>query len=391
MPRWCRHLFALLVAFATAFVMPSAARASGPEIGALEGSQATGPAIVVPHDVPVVLGREPLPPLPPSYVTKDLGWLELSYPPSASERVASIIEEADAFKAELTSFFGQPVLSRVTVRVAPTVADMARLAPPDAPPPEYASGVAYHGMHLVLLSMLAPRGAQAVDLDEVFRHELVHVALEDALGGRHVPVWFNEGLAISLSGELAMARRKTLWNATLSGTLIPLSELDRSFPRDNFEASIAYAEAADFMQFLTRKSDRLRFASMVERVREGQPFERAIADAYSADLRRLEFEWRSDLERRFSVIPILTGGGLVWVGLIGALVLAYVRRRRRTREILERWGREEALEDARLARLEAERAAAFGFPTDVPGPATAARANGVAVKIEHQGRWHTIH
>lgn len=391
MPRWLRHLVALLVAFSVAFGAPSAARASGPEIGALDTSHATGPALVVPHDVPVVLGREPIPPVPPSYVTKDLGWLELSYPPSAGERVASIIEEADDFKAELTGYFGQPVLSRVIVRIAPTVADMARLAPPDAPPPEYASGVAYHGMHFVLLSMLAPRGAQAVDLDEVFRHELTHVALEDALQGRHVPAWFNEGLAISLSGELSMARRKTLWNATLSGTLIPLSDLDRTFPRDNFEASIAYAEAADFMQFLTRKSDRLRFASMVERVREGQPFERAIADAYSADLRRLELEWRSDLERRFSVIPVLTGGGILWVAVIGALVAAYVRRRRRTREILERWGREEALEDARLAKLEAERAAALGLPTDVAGAATAARARGAALKIEHHGRWHTLH
>jgi hypothetical protein len=331
-----------------------------------------------------------IPPVPPTYLTKDLGWLQISYPPSAGERVASLASDATTIKTRFTSALGQKVLEHVTVRVAPTVADMARLAPAGAPPPDYASGVAYHGLHLVLLSMLAPRGAEAVDLDEVFRHELAHVALEDALGGRHVPIWFNEGLAISLSGEPAFARTKTLWDATLSGTLIPLSDLDRSMPREHAEVNIAYAEAADFMLYLTRKADHLRFASMIERIRDGQPFDRAVADAYGSDLRRLEFEWRGDLEHRFSVIPVLTGGGLVWVLVIGALGVAYVRRRRRSKAILARWAREEALEDARLAaRLAAERAArSEGVPNSLAIPASTAR---VAVKVERDGGWFTVH
>jgi hypothetical protein len=263
---------------------------------------------------------------------------------------------------------------------------MARLAPPDAPPPEYASGVAYNGMHFVLLSMLAPRGAEAVDLDEVFRHELAHVALEDAVLGKHVPVWFNEGLAIYLSGENPIPRTKTLWSATLSDTLLPLSDLDRSFPRDNFQVSIAYAESADFMRFLTRKSDRLRFAALIDRVREGQPFDRATAEAYGSDLRRLEFEWRGDLEHRFSVIPILTGGGLLWVLVIAALGFAYVRRRRRAKAILAQWEREEALEDARLAKAAAALADPLGSALGLAKVPSA-----TSVKITDDGRWHILH
>ena len=404
MSRWLRPFVAFLIALVVSLGSTGASARGPAEIGALPArapdahSHATpappsGAPAVVPHDVPILspTAHGAIPPVPPGYVTKDLGWLQLSYPPAASERVASLIEDADAIKAELTRSLGQTVLTNVTVRVAPTVADMTRLAPADAPPPEYASGVAYHGLHLVLLSMLAPRGADAVDLDEVFRHELAHVALEDAVQGRHVPVWFNEGLAISLSGELAMARTKTLWNATLSGTLIPLADLDRSFPQDNFEVSIAYAESADFMRYLTRKSDRLRFASMIERVRDGQSFERAVAEAYGSDLRRLEFEWRGDLEHRFSVIPVLTGGGLVWVLVIAALVAAYVRRRRRSKAILVRPAREEALEDARLAaKLAAERARA-DTAADVHVAHFPASATKVSVKVERDGGWHTLH
>lgn len=285
----------------------------------------------------------------------------------------------------LVSTLGQPVLDHVMVRVAPTVSDMARLAPAEAPPPEYASGVAYHGMHLVLLSMLAPRGGDAVDLEEVFRHELVHVALEDAVLGKHVPVWFNEGLAMRLSGEQGWERRGLLWNATLSDTLLPLSELDRSFPRNSMAVNIAYAESADFMQYLSRRSDQLRFAAMIGRIREGQPFDRAVAEAYGEDLRRLEFQWRGDLEHRFSVIPILTGGGLIWVLVIAGLGVAYVKKRRRTKAILVRWGREEAMEDARLEALRrAEEAAA----EEELVPSVVER---VSLKIEDAGRWHTLH
>jgi hypothetical protein len=233
--------------------------------------------------------------------------------------------------------------------------------------------------------MLAPRGADAVDLDEVFRHEMAHVALEDAVRGHHVPVWFNEGLAIGLSGEHRIERERTLWSATLSGTLLPFADLDRSFPRDNFEVNIAYAESADFLRFLRQRSDHLRFVAMIERVRDGVPFDRALGDAYGSDLRKLEFQWRGEVERRYSVIPILTGGGLVWVLVIGGLGYAYVKKRRRTRAILAKWEKEEAIEDALRARREAE--------AESIGDATLVRISVRAqpAKVEHEGGWHTLH
>jgi hypothetical protein len=384
MRRVAHSLFALLVALAIA-LGGSPARAQ--ELRATPPSAREADPRVTPHDVPLVVpaARTTVPRVPDTYVTRDLGWLTLSYPPVAEERVASIVRDADEVKAQLEEALGQPVLERVEVRVVPTIADMVRLAPAGAPPPAYASGVAYSGLHLVLLTMMAPRGAEAVDLDEVFRHEMAHVALEDAVRGHHVPVWFNEGLAIHLSGERHTDRLRALWNATLSNTLLPLAELDRSFPSDSFEVSIAYAQSADFMRFLLRRADRLRFAAMIERVREGGDFERAVADAYGSDLRKLEFQWRSDVDKRFSIIPILTGGGIVWVGVIGGLFYAYARRRRRARAILERWGEEEAKEDARRAKLlaaeEAAEADLVRASARLPAPA----------KVEHAGGWHTLH
>ncbi len=347
-------------------------------------ARAEDPVLAPPRDVPLVLRAESLkvPPVPATYQQKDLGWIKFSYVPSAHERVAPLIRDAEEIKARLTDELGQPVLSSVEVRIARTPEEMATLAPLEAPPPPYGSGVAYLQLHLVLLTLQAPQSNEGVDLDEVFRHELTHVALEDAVAGRHVPRWFNEGLAIYESQENPWMRMKSLGDATLSGTLLPLADIDRSFPDSGYEVSVAYAESADFVRFMMRRADHERFARMIERVRGGQAFDRAVADAYSSDLHKLEFQWKEELSKRFTYLPALTGGSLIWVLVIGALVYGYVKKRRRAKATLARWEKEEA------AALDAIQAA-----KDVDARPTFEQivAKADLPRVEHEGGWHTLH
>lgn len=357
-----------------------------PRAALAEGGDAVA---MPPGDVPVVLqpSTVKLPPVPATYQQKDLGWLHVAYVASAHERVAPLLRDAEEFKAKLTDELGQPVLAHVELRIARTPEEMASLAPAEAPPPLYASGVAYPGLHLVLLTLTAPVSNEGVNLDEVFRHELAHIALEDAVIGQHVPRWFNEGLAVYQSGEGSLMRARTLWDATLSKTILPLSDLDRGFPNDHAEVSIAYAESADFVRFLMRRSDQERFSALIERTKNGQTFDRALADAYGTDLNKLEFQWREELTKRYTLIPVLTGGSLVWIFVIGALVYGFVKKRRRAKVILERWGKEEAAIDAAIgaaSRAEARMA------DDMEGHVSIPRVQALP-KIEHDGSWHTLH
>ncbi len=334
-----------------------------------------------PRDAPMIL--EPasvtIPALKPDMTTRDHEWLKLSYPTSIESRATALLEETDAFKSELGAWLGQTVLDRVEVRIARSQEDMDALAPVGLPPPRYATGVAYSALHLVLISLREPKTAEATDLAEVLRHELVHVALFDATQGHHIPRWFNEGLAVPLSGESGFMRMRTLWDATLSKTLIPLSDLDKGFPDDNQKVSIAYAESADFVRFLLRDEDRARFGSLIERVRKGTAFDRALSDAYADSTRKLEYQWHEDLEKRFSFWPVLTGSSMLWGLIMGMLVVAWVRRRRKAKETLARWAREEAEEDARRAAVvDAIDDATFVVRRSVP-------------TIQHDGEWHTLH
>jgi Peptidase MA superfamily len=342
-----------------------------------------------PRDVSVVVQPDAakLPPLPGDFERLEHGWMTLELPSSIGDRGTPLLREADAFRSRLAEDFGQPAIEGVVVRVARTPEQMAELAPEGAPPPPYAAGVAYPSLHLVLLALRAPQTWDAPDLSELLAHELTHVALTDAVAGHHVPRWFDEGLAIHESGEVPWARTKTLWDATLGKHLLPLSYLDRGFPADSYEVNEAYAESADFVRFLMRDTDRARFGALLQRVRVGVPFDRTLEDAYGADVRKLEYEWREELGRRFGVIPMITGGGLLWVAIAGLAGAAWVKKRRRAKAKLAEWAREEAEMDAVLAasRAPSEGAAGAGADDDVPP-----RMPSVPV-VEHDGRWHTLH
>jgi Peptidase MA superfamily len=369
-----RFLLVLAALLALAWPLRAAADESAPNL--------------LPRDVSVVVQPEAakLPPIPGDFQRLEHGWITLELPSSLRDRGDALLREADDFRARLSEDFGQPALDGLVVRIARTPEQMAELAPESAPPPPYAAGVAYPSLHLVLLAMQAPQTWDAPDLPELLQHELTHVALTDAVAGHHVPRWFDEGLAIHESGEVPWARTKTLWDATLAKRLLPLSYLDKGFPADSYEVNEAYAESADFVRFLMRDTDRARFGSLLQRMRAGVPFDRTLEDAYGADVRKLEYEWREELGRRFGVIPMVTGGGLLWVLVMGLAGAAWLKKRRRARAKLAEWAREEAAMDSVLASSSAATEGAVGpAEHDVPP-----RMPSIPV-VEHDGRWHTLH
>jgi hypothetical protein len=138
-----------------------------------------------------------------------------------------------------------------------------------------------------------------------------------------------------------------------------------------------------------RDDDRARFGSLVQRVRSGTPFERAIEDAYDTDLRKLEFEWRDDASHRFGMVPMLTGGGALWTLMAFLAIAAWVRRKKHAKVKLAQWAREEAEADAAMIEARDRVVAANDASQDddaLPGPVRL----GVPL-VEHEGRWYTLH
>jgi len=369
----------------------------GPEAGAEPPASEPGTEreSAPPVDAPRV--REShvrLPGVASGFGTYDGGWIRFTFHPSARERIEPLIAEADRVRRDLADRLGQPVLKSVRVDIARTPGEMETLAPAGAPYPAYAEGVAYSEIGLVLLT-LNPRYANAnYDVRQVFRHELAHLALHDAVGERDVPRWFNEGFAVLASGETSFDRMWELYTATLADRLIPLADVERSFPSDETKASVAYAEAVDVVRFLVRREEAHRFRSLVQSLRDGHDLNAATRQAYAVDLVTLEHEWREDVAKRYTFWPILFSGTAVWALMLGLFVVGWSKRRKRAKVTLERWARDEAREDA-LRRLREEarvhivlspspQAVATPLPQAVPDPVEVPR-------VQHDGEWHTLH
>jgi hypothetical protein len=358
---------------------------------------------VTPHDAPRLgPGRLSPTPAPPGFNLFDGGWIRFYYHPSMREHVEALISDSTVIRRDLTERLGGTVLQRVRVDVARTPGEMATLAPQGAPYPDYAAGVAYSEIGLVLLTIAPVHPTDQHDLVQVFRHELAHIAIFDALAGAHVPRWFNEGFAVLASGETSLNRLGTLWSATLGNTLLPLAKMDVGFPKDETTAVIAYAQAVDVVRYLLRDREHYRFHGLIERIRSGEEFPSALVGSYGIDLLQLEHEWREDVAKRYTFWPVLFSGTFVWVGVLGLFLLGWRRRKKRARVTLQRWAEEEEREDrirstvaqpARPPRVHivlARNSASTASPLPPPPTAEAAEIPEVP-KVQHEGQWHTLH
>jgi hypothetical protein len=286
------------------------------------------------------------------------GRVSVRYEPGlegAARRAQAQAEAAlSSIRADLVDL---PTPSAIEVRIVDDASELAAVAPAGRGAPAWAIGVAYPDLGVIAIALR--RGAQQVDPIPTLRHELAHLALGAALG-EHVPHWLHEGFAYQHSGEWSWDRMETLAGMAWFGSIVPLDQLDRSFPAEESPASRAYAESYDFVGYLSRRGrwedtdddgDRWPFRRFLTDLGHGADLDTAAIHAYGRPIHALFDEWKSDMSRRYLFAPIGLFGLAAWVLCGVLLALAYLLRRRRNRRRLAQWEREERARDQALERI----------------------------------------
>lgn len=327
---------------------------------------------------------EALPPLPNAFVTRTGEWLTLEYPPSARHEIPKLLDEADAVRAELATVLGRPVLWHARARFSHSPAELSALLP--EPLGADAISVAHPQDELVGLS-LADGAGERVDAAKALRRELAHLAMHEVTRGQLPPRWFVVGFAASMEGEASLgSTTMPLVGAALFGKLIPFASLDRALDEKATE-TLATAEARAFVEYLRARGP-AAFVNMIERLRTGDAFPAALEAAYGESLSELEQAFRDQTSLRYGYLPFLAVVGLVGASSFGLSMWRGARRRRREEE------------PQQASDLPAE-AAPRELPDRPRGRVriVVRRRSGEAVsaieldvpKVEHKGRWHTLH
>lgn len=256
-------------------------------------------------------------------------WFRFETAPGREAIAEELAEDADRVMVDVASGLGvEPSGKPILVRVLHGDEAFQAALPGAGAMTEWAAGVAFPGYDLILLK-IDPNTRFTVH--DVFRHEVSHIALERAVAGRALPLWFVEGVAVRQAGERLAERWQRTAEATLGSGLLPLAALDARFPQDGAQVDLAYAEAASFVGYLLQKSGWGALRRVIALVRSGDSFASAFRSTYGRPLEEVEADWRAVVEESASWIPIVTGASLIWILVVGLFFWSWLQKKRQMR------------------------------------------------------------
>jgi hypothetical protein len=199
---------------------------------------------------------------------------------------------------------------------------------------DWVAGHADPDLGVVLVAL--PEGPeQRLLLEQRIPHELMHVMLFQAVdrGYANLPVWLNEGLASMAELYPSPDYRILLESAVEKATLLPMSSLCKTFPRDVSNAQLSYAEAASFTRYLQNIYGINGLWDLVVAYANGLDCDHGPEKALGKSLTELERGWqRDELSQNVTVAVLnnLVPWSVLFIAILVApfiLVLFLLRRK----------------------------------------------------------------
>ncbi len=249
----------------------------------------------------------------------------------------------------LAAALGVPAGRTMHVYVAPDEETFNAMQPGRVP--DWADGTAWPLRGLIYLHTPRERIGTDEPLEQVLDHEIVHVLLGQAFAPRRVPTWLQEGLAQHAARQHTSRHTEAIASGMLGDNLLSLESLSRRFPADPIRARLAYAQSADLVAYIENEHGDEAIRTLVRELATGSAFGAAVRKATGRSALDLDREWRARLKTSPMWLSPLVSDTALFTFAALFFVVGGLRLRRRNRETLARWAREEAIQDALSDRL----------------------------------------
>ncbi len=206
----------------------------------------------------------------------------------------------------------------------------------------WAAGFAIPAQRKIVLRSPSLAKTDREQFIKTLRHEISHLVLHHAVGDnvRLLPRWFDEGMAMLNAGQWEWLHSWALFRMVIFSKPIPFSALREKFPSGASNARLAYAESYNFCVFLRTALKQRGFEALIAGMRAGVPLKSQLERLFRMPFQRIQEVWYEKVKHKYGLYPVLTSAGVFWFLVALLAVVAYLRKRRSTKQ--------------RLAEMEAE-------------------------------------
>ena len=286
------------------------------------------------------------PPVPDGWETTKSVYLHVHAPPELYRVSLAMARHAATSLPALADELQVPLGDTIHLFIAPTDEVFHEIQPGLSP--EWADGTAWPERSAIFLRRPRVRGPQAHPLEQVLDHELVHILLGRAFAPERPPRWLQEGMAQVWSGEYSPGATQTLARGMLGSGLFTLQELDWGFPENPQQASLAYAQSADFIAWLQVEYGEEALQVLIHEMARGKTIQGAVHAATGSYLEDVDGAWRKRLESGTPLwVNALLSEEMLWLamGLLAMVLLVVARVRARRRQAVRK------AEEERMAEI----------------------------------------
>ncbi len=257
----------------------------------------------------------------------------------------SILQIAEDFYAEMPQLTRLIPAGIIDIWVCDTQKEFQ--ASVHAPIHDWAVGCAFPLSRRIVILNPKHIALAKLQLVQVLRHEIAHVLFGQCTrkAVREIPLWFVEGIAIYFADEWVPSRHETLLKHIFSRSILPLQELERSFPRTQAGADLAYAESQDTVRWLVEVKGQDVLLSLIAELHAGSNFSSAFETVVGWDLATHDILWRESLTERYQWASLFSNSYVLWGGFGGLALIGYLVCWNRRRRHLNRLAQQEDTTD----------------------------------------------
>jgi hypothetical protein len=244
------------------------------------------------------------------------------------------------FSSKLTTITGVSLEETIDVVIAADIQSFFLAVGSEVP--DWGAAVAIKSRDLIVVK--SPRYFPVgKSLEELIGHELTHIALDNAVGGKWLPRWFEEGFCQMMSGEWRFDQDLLMTRAVWGSGLVPLIELESLNRFGGAKAGLAYAESYLAVTELTRDLGIDFFPDFFNEYRVSGNFYQAFTKTSGYKYLDWTNLWLDQNTRKYRFVLFIFDSRLFFPFLAVVFLLLYMIKLYQVRKKKKEWERMERL------------------------------------------------